>query len=98
MNPSTPPLLTVVVPCHNERSTVAELLRRVLAVPVSKEIIVIDDASTDNSAEIVEALAKTEPTIRLIRQGKNQGKGAALRRGFDEARGEIVIVQDADLE
>ena len=98
MNPSTPPLLTVVVPCHNERSTVAELLRRVLAVPVSKEIIVVDDASTDNSAEIVEAMARTEPTIRLIRQGKNQGKGAALRRGFDEARGEIVIVQDADLE
>ena len=98
MTSPTPPLLTVVVPCHNERSTVAELLSRVLAVPVSKEIIVIDDASTDNSADIVEAMAKKEPAIRLIRQGKNQGKGAALRRGFDEARGEIVIVQDADLE
>ncbi|HEV7239419.1 MAG TPA: glycosyltransferase [Thermoanaerobaculia bacterium] len=91
-------MLSVVVPCHNERSTVAELLKRVLAVPVSKEIIVVDDASTDGSPEIVEEIARREPTIRLLRQFPNQGKGAALRRGFAEARGEIVIVQDADLE
>ncbi len=95
---TSPPLLTVVVPCYNERPTVAELLRRVLAVPVSKEVIVVDDASTDGSAEIVEQIALGEPAIRLIRQFPNQGKGAALRRGFAEARGEIVIVQDADLE
>ncbi len=95
---STPPILSVIVPCHNERSTVAELLKRVIAVPVSKEIIVVDDASTDGSPDIVEQLAKREPVIRLIRIEKNVGKGAALRRGFAEARGEVVIVQDADLE
>ena len=95
---TTSPLITVVMPCHNERSTVAEILNRVLAVPVSKEIIVVDDASTDGSAEIVEAMAQREPSIRLLRQEKNEGKGAALRRGFKKARGEVVIVQDADLE
>src|ERR1051325_1082463 len=98
MSAPTPPVLSVIVPCHNERSTVAELLKRVLAVPVSKEIIVIDDASTDGSPEIVEEIARREPSIRLVRIEKNVGKGAALRRGFAEARGEIVIVQDADLE
>ena len=98
MTMSAPPVLSVIVPCHNERSTVAELLKRVLAVPISKEIIVIDDASTDGTVQIVEQLARQEPVIRLLRQEKNQGKGAALRRGFREARGEIVIIQDADLE
>jgi len=93
-----PPVLSVIVPCHNERSTVAELLKRVLSVPIQKEIIVVDDASTDGSAAIVEDIARREPVIRLLRQEKNQGKGAALRRGFEEARGEIVIIQDADLE
>jgi glycosyltransferase involved in cell wall biosynthesis len=93
-----PPVLSVIVPCHNERSTVAELLKRVLAVPIQKEIIVVDDASTDGSPEIVEEIVRREPVVRLLRQEKNQGKGAALRRGFSEAHGEIVIVQDADLE
>ena len=92
------PLLSVIVPLYNERATVGELLRRVLEVPLSKEIIVIDDRSKDGSAEVVEALAAREPAIRLLRQDVNQGKGAALRRGFREARGDIVIIQDADLE
>src|SRR5215212_92294 len=94
----TRPVLSVIVPCHNERSTVAELLRRVIAVPIAKEIIVVDDKSTDGSDAIVEEIASREPVVRLLRQEKNEGKGAALRRGFAEARGEIVIVQDADLE
>ncbi|HWW59876.1 MAG TPA: glycosyltransferase, partial [Thermoanaerobaculia bacterium] len=98
MTVSPRPTLSVIVPCHNERSTVAELLRRVISVPVSKEIIVIDDASTDGSDAIVEEIAAREPAVRLLRQEKNAGKGAALRRGFAEARGEVVIVQDADLE
>jgi glycosyltransferase involved in cell wall biosynthesis len=97
-NRAEAPLLSVIVPCYNERATVAELLKRVLAVPLPKEIIVIDDVSTDGSDRIVEEIAQREPAIRFLRQERNQGKGAALRRGFEVARGEIVIVQDADLE
>ncbi|HET8798374.1 MAG TPA: glycosyltransferase family 2 protein, partial [Thermoanaerobaculia bacterium] len=92
------PTLSVIMPLYNERSTVREILKRVLAQPVSKEVIVVDDASTDGSAALVEAVAQNEPAIRLIRQERNQGKGAAVRRGIAEARGEVVLVQDADLE
>src|SRR6266567_4160845 len=92
------PIISVVVPCYNERATVAELLRRVRDVPIEKEIIVIDDKSTDGSRDVVAALAAEWPEIRHILQPVNQGKGAAIRRGIGEARGEIVIIQDADLE
>ncbi|HVR39748.1 MAG TPA: glycosyltransferase [Thermoanaerobaculia bacterium] len=92
------PLLSVIVPCYNERATVAELLRRVKEVPIEKEIIVIDDQSTDGSRDVVAGLAKQWPEIRHIFQSVNQGKGAAIRRGIDEARGDIVLIQDADLE
>src|SRR3954453_22757600 len=98
MSESPPPLLSVIVPCYNERATVAELLRRVKAVPIEKEIIVVDDASTDGSRDVVAALAQQWPEIRQILQGVNQGKGAAIRRGIREARGDIVLIQDADLE
>src|SRR5947207_5865778 len=94
----SPPLLSVIVPCYNERATVAELLRRVRAVPIEKEIIVVDDQSTDGSRDVVANLAKEWPEIRHIFQPVNQGKGAAIRRGIDEARGDIVVIQDADLE
>jgi glycosyltransferase involved in cell wall biosynthesis len=93
-----PPLLSVIVPCYNERATVAELLRRVRAVPIDKEIIVVDDRSTDGSRDIVAGLAAQWPEIRHILQPANQGKGAAIRRGIQEARGDIVLIQDADLE
>ncbi len=89
-------LLSVVVPCFNERGTVEELLRRVLAVPLTKEVIVVDDASTDGSYEVVRRVAASHPEIRLLRQEKNSGKGAAIRRGIAEATGEVVIIQDAD--
>jgi glycosyltransferase involved in cell wall biosynthesis len=95
---SLTPVLSVVVPCYNERATVEELLRRVREVPVEKEIIVIDDRSTDGSKDVVAGLAKEFPEIRHILQEVNQGKGAAIRRGIAEARGDIVIIQDADLE
>jgi len=94
----TSPVLTVVVPCYNERATVAELLRRVRAVAIEKEIIVIDDQSTDGSRDVVAALAREWPELRHLIQPRNMGKGSALQRGFAEARGEVVIVQDADLE
>ena len=93
-----PPLLSVIVPCYNERATVAELLRRVREVPIDKEIVVIDDRSTDGSRDIVARLAGQWPEIRHIIQPVNQGKGAAIRRGIEEARGDIVLIQDADLE
>jgi glycosyltransferase involved in cell wall biosynthesis len=92
------PQLTVIVPCYNERATVAELLRRVRAVPIDKEIIVVDDQSTDGSRDIVARLAAEWPELRHVLQPVNMGKGAAIRRGIAEARGEIVLIQDADLE
>ncbi|MHB0969533.1 MAG: glycosyltransferase [Thermoanaerobaculia bacterium] len=95
---SNVPTLSVIVPCYNERATVAELLRHVRAVPIDKEIIVIDDQSRDGSRDVVAALAKEWPELRHLIHEKNQGKGAALRTGIQHARGDIVIIQDADLE
>ena len=89
--------LSVVIPVYNERATIGEMLRRVLAVEIDKEIIVVDDGSTDGTREWLEAEAP-RLGVRLIRHECNQGKGAALRTGFRAAAGDIVIVQDADLE
>lgn len=88
--------VSVVIPVYNERDTIHEILRRVKAVPVDKEILVVDDASTDGTREILRGL--DEPGVRVFLHDRNQGKGGALRTGFAEVSGDIVIVQDADLE
>ncbi|MBX3277701.1 MAG: glycosyltransferase family 2 protein [Acidobacteria bacterium] len=93
------PRLSVVVPCYNERTTIEPILERIRAVEIEKEIIIVDDGSTDGTRELLlEIATRSAADIRIFLQPENCGKGAAVRRGFAEARGSIVLVQDADLE
>jgi glycosyltransferase involved in cell wall biosynthesis len=110
------PKVSVVIPVYNEKATIDEILRRVLDTEIRKEVLIVDDCSTDGTRQMLENLAarqaKGEATapaqdgsdpiglrdLRFFFQAPNQGKGAALRRGFAQATGEIVLVQDADLE
>jgi glycosyltransferase involved in cell wall biosynthesis len=86
------------MPAFNEEGSIVRCLERVLKQPLVKEVIVVNDASKDRTAEIVMAVAARDPRVRLENQEKNQGKGAALRRGFATCSGEIIIIQDADME
>ncbi len=112
----SPPKLSVVMPVYNERATIEDILQRVQAVEVDKEIVVVDDASTDGTREFLQEVHQSTQrnpavtrlpnvggelragNIRVFFQDRNRGKGAALRTGFAQARGSIVLVQDADLE
>jgi glycosyltransferase involved in cell wall biosynthesis len=90
--------LSVVIPVYNEEKTLADIVHRVLELPQVLEIIIVDDCSTDRTPEIAKSLAEENSKIRYVRQEKNRGKTAALKTGFAMTSGEIVIVQDADLE
>ena len=98
MSPNT---VSIIIPCYNEAATLETLVRRVLdadSLGLEKQVIIVDDGSDDDSHAKVEALAETDPRIQVLKHPRNMGKGAALRTGFAEAKGQIVIVQDADLE
>ncbi|MBU1699991.1 MAG: glycosyltransferase family 2 protein [Candidatus Eisenbacteria bacterium] len=88
--------LSVIMPAYNEESTIEEILSRVKAVPIPKEILVVDDASVDGTVDLVESL--NDPEIRLFRHDVNQGKGAAIRTAIPHCTGDIIVIQDADLE
>ena len=89
--------LSVVIPVYNEKKTLDELILRVEAVSIDKEVIIVDDASTDGTRDLLKKYEKKEG-FEVIYQPKNKGKGAALRAGFEIVKGEVIIIQDADLE
>jgi glycosyltransferase involved in cell wall biosynthesis len=90
--------LSVVIPVYNEERWLGELVRRVQAVPIPKEIVLVNDASTDGTPAVLAALESEHDNVRVFHQPKNSGKGAALREGFKHCTGDVVVVQDADWE
>src|SRR4030043_522351 len=90
--------LSIVIPVYNEKDTLTEIFRLVQLTPYDKEIIAVDDAYTDGSREVLGRLAQEYENVKAFYHERNQGKGAALRTGFAQVAGEVVIIQDADLE
>jgi glycosyltransferase involved in cell wall biosynthesis len=90
--------LSIVIPVYNEEKTLDEIVRRVQAVPYDKELILVDDCSKDTTPRILEELARRYDNVRVFRHETNQGKGGALRTGFSKVAGDVVLIQDADLE
>ena len=98
MNEQPSAVLSVVIPAHNEEGTLGSIVEKLLKIPNLFEIIIVDDCSTDGTAEVAAALERNHPQVRVTRQAKNSGKTEALKTGFAMTRGDVVIVQDADLE
>jgi glycosyltransferase involved in cell wall biosynthesis len=96
--PMDAPFLSVLMPALNEERTISQVLDAVLASPVDLELILVDDGSTDRTWELMEARAASDPRVRAYRHEVNRGKGAAIRTALEKARGEVVLIQDADLE
>lgn len=91
--------ISVAMPVYNEAGTIREIVHQVLAVELDKELVIVDDGSSDGTRDILDELSRQFPeTLRVVLQPYNQGKGAAVRRGIEEASGDIIIIQDADLE
>jgi glycosyltransferase involved in cell wall biosynthesis len=92
------PLVSVVVPIYNEEQTLAQVVEELIALGLRMEILLVNDGSTDGTAQVMARLAEQHPEVHALHQPRNRGKGAAVRRGFDESTGDIVLIQDADLE
>lgn len=90
--------ISVLIPVYNEQNTISNIIQKVLSLETEKEIIVIDDGSTDNTPEIIRRLLSENRKIKAIFHEKNKGKGAAIRTGLKEATGDYIVIQDADLE